>query len=193
MRTNLKGKASKRILALLMGTFFIAVGIVPAMAGPHGSSSAWQARGMSEKKHHRSALGIWRNPQLVQDLGLTEDQVNKLKDADFASREKRLGLNAQLDTQRLQMDKFFSSDSVDSNAVRQHAKKIADIKGALFVQKVESRLTVDSILSADQVEKLRQLNMKQRNKGFCQGRKSGFGKNRANQPGACLTTSALNE
>jgi len=193
MRTNLKGRVSKRILAPLMVIFFIAVGIVPAMAGPHGSSGAWQERGMSGKKHHRSALGIWRNPQLVQDLGLFEDQVSKLKDADFASREKRLGLEAQLETQRLQMDKVFSSDSVDSNAVRQHAKKIADIKGELFVQKIESRLTVGSILSADQVEKLRQLKMNQRNKGFCQGNKSGFGKNRANQPCAYLTTSALKE
>jgi Spy/CpxP family protein refolding chaperone len=53
------------------------------------------------------------------------------------------------------MDKAFSGDSIDDKAVRQLAEKIAGVKGDLFVQDVESRLTIGKILSADQMDKLK--------------------------------------
>ena len=172
MNTELIKKIGKGVMVLLISTAFIAICAIPAMAGMPAPANTWQERGMDRLKHHRPALGIWRSPQMVQKLELSKKQVNQLREADFTSREKQLELKAQLDSFRLQMDKAFSGDSVDDKAVRHLAEKIAGVKGDLFVQNVESRLTVGKILSADQMDKLKLHRMHHKKKASCQCGKS---------------------
>lgn len=160
MKTKENGTSGKGILVLLIAALFVSAGGVPAVAGMHGLQDR-QGNGMEARHHHRSALGIWRNPTLAQELELTDDQVLQLRNSEFSAREKQLKLKAQLDGYRLEMTKAFSGDSVDEKTVRPLAEKIADVKGALFVQRVESRLTVADILNADQIEKLKTLKGKQ--------------------------------
>ncbi len=92
---------------------------------------------------------------MVQELGLTDEQVKGLREADFAHREKRLQLKSQLDGLHLQMEKLFSADPVDELDVLKLAQKISDLKGKLFVRKIESRLAVGKLLTADQLKKLK--------------------------------------
>ena len=155
-------------MVMLISASFIAVCAIPTMAGMPAPEEPWQERGMDRPKHCLPALSIWRNPQMVQKLELSEKQVDQLRDADFTSREKQLELKAQLDRFRLQMDKAFSVGSVDDEAVRQLAEKIAGVKNDLFVQDVESRLTVGKILSADQMNKLELDRMDRMKRGSCQ-------------------------
>jgi Spy/CpxP family protein refolding chaperone len=91
---------------------------------------------------------------MVQELGLTDEQVKGLREADFAHREKRLQLKSKLDGLHLEMEKLFSADAVDEAKVLQVAQKISDLKGKLFVRKIESRLAVGKLLTADQLKKL---------------------------------------
>ena len=91
---------------------------------------------------------------MVQKLGLTDEQVKGLREADFAHREKRLQLKSKLDGLHLEMEKLFSADSVDEAKVLQVAQKISDLKGKLFVRKIESRLAVGKLLTADQLKKI---------------------------------------
>jgi Spy/CpxP family protein refolding chaperone len=169
MNTELRKKLGTSFMVFLITAAFIAVCAIPSMAGMPAPAEPWQERGMDRPKHQRLALGIWRNPQMVQKLELSEKQANQLRDADFTSREKQLELKAQLDRLRLQMEKAFSGDSVDDNAVRHLAEKIAGVKGDLFVLNVESRLTVGKILSADQMDKLKLHRMHHKKRGPCQG------------------------
>jgi Spy/CpxP family protein refolding chaperone len=172
MNTGLRKKIGTSFMVLLITTSFITVCTIPTMAGMPAPAEPWQDRGMDRPQYHRPAPGIWRNPQTVQELGLSEKQVNQLRDADFASREKQLELKAQLDSLRLQMDKAFSGDSVDDKTVHRLAEEIAGIQGDLFVQNVESRLTVGKILSADQMDMLKRHRLHPEKKGPCRGAKS---------------------
>ena len=89
----------------------IAVCFIPAIAGAFVPGDGRQDKGIDRKGLHRSALGIWRNPQMVQKLELTPEQVKKVREADFTFREKQLPLKAQLESLRLQMEKAFSDES----------------------------------------------------------------------------------
>jgi len=102
-----------------------------------------------------SPLGIWQNPKMVQKLELTDKQVEGLKKADFAHREKCLELKSKLDVLHLELEKLFAAESVDEAKVLEVAQKISDLKGKLFVQRIESRLAVAKLLTADQVGKLK--------------------------------------
>ena len=168
MKTS--GKLSKGLMVLLIAVFFLTVWFVPAIARMHGPTDTWRGKGMErQQQHQRSALGFWRNPQLVQELDLTDDQLSRLRDSEFASREEQLKLKAQLDGYRLEMEKAFSGESIDDKAVRQLAEKMADVKGNIFVQNVESRLSVGKILNADQINKLKSHKRYQMRNRQCKG------------------------
>jgi len=154
MNSKLSKKFGTGVMVLLITVCF-----TPAIAGAFLSGDGKHEKGFDMKDRHRPALGIWRNPQMVQKLELSVEQVKQLRDADFTFREKMLELKAQLDSLRLQMDKAFSDDIVDNTAVLSLAEKIAGLKGKMFIQKIEVRLEVGRLLSADQINKLRLYDM----------------------------------
>ena len=166
MNSKLGKKLGTGVVVLLITVCFI-----PAVAGAFAPGDERQGKGFNRKDRHRPALGIWRDPQMVQKLGLTAEQVKQLRAEDFTFREKRLQLKAQLDGLRLQMDKAFSNDVVDDKAVLSLAEKISDVKGKMFIQKIEARLAVGKLLNADQINKLKQYEMHPEKQGRKHGKK----------------------
>ncbi len=179
MKTRMNQKTGTGIIVLLVATVFLTVSIVPsAMGAPPWDGSRGQRGGDKRgQRQDRAILGIWNSHQAIERLGLSEDQVQQLRDADFASREKRLALKTELDKLRLQMDKAFAQDGADQKTVRQLAQKVADTQGKMFVQKTEDRLSLESILTADQVQKMERDTRYQRRGGPGSGGRS-YGKNR---------------
>lgn len=191
MSTNLREHLGTGAVAVLIAVIFTAICIIPAMAEMTPPADRWHEKGKGRHKRQGAFLGMWRNPQLVQALELSENQIDQLRDADFATREKHLELKAQLDTFHLHMEKAFSDESVDENAVRQLAADIADMRGRLFVQNVESRLAAGKILSADQLGKLRLMKMQQGREGQRKGKKPVSARPSANQADAPAFSYAL--
>ncbi|MDY6838906.1 MAG: hypothetical protein SWH78_13150 [Thermodesulfobacteriota bacterium] len=166
----MKSKHFKKLGTTVM-VLLITVCFIPSIAGASEPGDGRQGKGFDRKDHHRSALGIWRDPQMVQKLELAQSQVKQIRDADFAFSEKRLALKAQLDSFRLQMDKAFSDDVVDETTVLKLGQKISDVKGKLFIQKIEGRLALRKILNAEQIKKLSVQKMCQEKNGPRQGQK----------------------
>jgi len=154
MNSNLRQKFFTGAMVLLVTVFFI-----PAFAGAFTPGQCKPDKGFGMKKHHVSPLGIWQNPKMVQELGLTDEQVKGLREADFSHREKRLQLKSKLDGLHLEMEKLFSADPVNESDILQLAQKISDIKGKLFVRRIESRLAVGKLLTADQLKKLKMFDL----------------------------------
>ena len=163
-------KLGKKIGTGIMA-FLLTICFIPAISGAFAPGDGRQYSGFHKGGHRGPALGIWRDSQMVQKLGLTQDQVKQIRDADFTFREKHLALKAQLDGLRLQMDKAFSQDVVDDTVVLKIAKTISDVEGKLFVGKIETLLTLGKILNADQIKKLKLYEMKQKRKDMKQCRK----------------------
>jgi Spy/CpxP family protein refolding chaperone len=108
---------------------------------------------------------------MVTQLQLSNQQVDQLRGLDFAHREKHQALKAQLDGLRLQLDKAFTDDNVDKASVRQTAQKIAEVKGGMFVERIDSRLAFENILTAEQIDRLKQYPMGSKMKGKQQGQR----------------------
>lgn len=174
MNSNLKKKFFTGAMVFLVTVFFI-----PAFAGAFTPGSCKPHKGFGMKRHHVSPLGIWQNPKMVQELGLSDEQVKGLREADFTRREKHLKLKSQLDSLYLQLEKLFSADPVDEAKVLQLAQKISDLKGKLFVQKIESRLAVGKLLTADQLKKLKMFDL---HHPAMHGKKHGKEKHHRNAP-----------
>ncbi|MBT8352480.1 MAG: Spy/CpxP family protein refolding chaperone [Deltaproteobacteria bacterium] len=149
MNSNLRQKFLTGTMILLVTVFFI-----PTFSGAFTPGEYKSGKRFGMKRHHMSHLGMWQNPKMIQELGLTDEQVRELRKADFIHREKRLQLKSKLDGLRLEMEKLFSVESVNETEVLQIAQKISDQKGKLFVRKIESRLAVRKLLTAEQLKKL---------------------------------------
>ena len=167
MNSNLSKKIGTGVFVLLITVCFI-----PAIAGAFAPGDGKHYRGLDSKGRHRNVLGIWRDPLMVQELGLTAEQVKKVRDADFAFREKGLSLKAQLDSLRLQMEKAFTEDVDDDKAVLSLAEKISDVKGKLFIQKIEARLAGKKLLNADQINQLKLYDMDKKKQDRKNGKKA---------------------
>lgn len=78
--------------AFLVIFFFISPPAWPFMppegGGDKGKDVIW---------HHMPPWEIWPNPEMMQDLGLTDEQVKKLTDVIFICREKHMELKSQID------------------------------------------------------------------------------------------------
>ena len=158
MSANIRKEIGTGIMAVLL-----AAAIVPSIAeARRGNCNKGGGQGMGmncDMKGGRggAAFGIWQNPQAVQDLGLSADQVKKLKAAEFASREKQLPLMNEIDGLRLKMDQAFAADPVDEKAVLELTEKIAAVKGKLAVQRAEDKLALGKVLTPEQMDKMKTL------------------------------------
>jgi len=150
MNSNFRQKFLTGAMVLLVTVF-----VIPDFAGAFTQGQCRPGKGFGMKKHYMSHLGIWQHPKMVQELGLTDKQIEGLKKADFAHREKCLELKSKLDALHLELEKLFVAESVDEVKVLQVAQKISDLKGKLFVQRIESRLAIVKLLTAGQVSKLK--------------------------------------
>jgi len=148
---------SKKIGIGIMVFQMIAICFIPVMAGAFAFEEGRPAKGIEGPCHHPPgpSLGMWRDPRMIQQLELTEAQINQLREADFAAREEGLALKAQLDGLRLKMDQAFTEETIDAAAIRDLAVKMSEVKGKMFVQRIESRLTLAKILNQNQLDELK--------------------------------------
>jgi Spy/CpxP family protein refolding chaperone len=173
MKTRINKKIATAVLAgLLTISFLPMTANACRKGGGQGQGGGCAMKGGQNGKLSGGALGIWKNAQSVKDLGLSTDQVSKLKNADFTAREKQQALRAEMNSLRLKMEQSFSADKVDEDAVRKLSKKIATVKGQMIEQRTETKLTMDKLLTPEQIAKLKTLR---------QGKK-GQGKNGMNKP-----------
>lgn len=124
--------------------------LLPGLAMARMNCQDRPGRGLGMNHNQMGYCRIWRNPEMLQALKLTDGQVKALKDLDFSFRERALTLKGRLDGLRLQMAKSFAADTVDEPAVLELARKVSDVKGKLFVQKIEARLAAEKILTVEQ-------------------------------------------
>lgn len=147
---SIRGHNLARYGLVLLVTLFL----FPAVAGAHRHGDGPPDRGTDMRHHGSYHSGIWRNVAAVDTLGLSDQQLQQLKEADFSHREKRLALQAQLETLRLKMDKGFGADRPDEEALLLIASQIADLQGQVFILKIESRLAMERVLTVEQRKKL---------------------------------------
>lgn len=148
---SVKQKIFRLAIFFLVGIFFI-----PATASAFRQGPGKCERGMGKpmKMMQWSSLHIWNNPEIVDKLALSDEQIARLKEADFAMRENHLELRSELNRLNLGMERAFSDKPVNNAEILEMANKMAEIRNKLFVDRIESRLKMVEILNDEQLEKL---------------------------------------
>jgi Spy/CpxP family protein refolding chaperone len=144
----------KHLFSISTAMIMILVFSIPVIAGQHERGRNDGYWGQGQKRHAMNYSRLWEDPDVVKELGLSNEQVEKIKQADFSFREEHIKQKAELEQYRLELEKAFSSEPVEKAAVLKSAEKISDIRGKMFLSKTEYRLDLKSLLTPDQNKKL---------------------------------------
>jgi Spy/CpxP family protein refolding chaperone len=87
-------------------------------------------------------------------LELTDDQIAKIKDLNFADRNKMIDLRASLEKAQLKMQHEMRAESPSKAAVLAAAKEVDTIKGQITEERINHRFDLRGVLTADQLKKL---------------------------------------
>lgn len=101
---------------------------------------------------------FWRLRRLAvmrEVLGLTDDQVIKIKDIFSEGGKARIQARAEIRVARLEMRQLMRNDNVDRAAVDRKIKEISSLREKLMRNRIETRLKIRAVLTPEQRKKAR--------------------------------------
>jgi len=105
----------------------------------------------------RRGPDVDRKARFRKALGLTDAQVADLRKLRAEGQKKRIQAHADAKVARLELRELLLAKTVDESAVRAKGKQVADLQSAMASERLESRLAMRRILTAEQAEKMMQL------------------------------------
>ncbi|TAL33455.1 MAG: periplasmic heavy metal sensor [Spirochaetes bacterium] len=92
---------------------------------------------------------------IKEQLGLSDDQVNKIDAINTEHRKQMLTIREQLEPRRIRLEKMLLEENVDLSQVRAVLKEIADLQVELRLLRIKHHIAIEKVLTADQRAKLR--------------------------------------
>ena len=89
----------------------------------------------------------------ADDLGLTDDQMDKLADMRFEHQKEMIKKKAALKEARLELRHLMRDAEVDRKAALSRQEKISAIKADIARAKLDHRLGMRTVLSAEQLDR----------------------------------------
>lgn len=166
-------KRNVRVCALILGGL-LALPVGAVAQGPED----WGPRGGGYGRGFGGPLfGFLHNERMKAELGLTDEQANKLLQIFMNSRKAGIRTRADLQIRRLELHEIMMGDKADREAAMKKVQEISDLRAQTMRSHVESMLAAKTILTPDQQKKIHAMmadRMSRRGEGF-QGRR-GFGR-----------------
>jgi Spy/CpxP family protein refolding chaperone len=117
-------------------------------------------------EHHDQFFG---DPErMKKELKLTDEQVVKIEGINKEHRKKMLDYKEKLAPREIQLKKLLLEDTVDMTSVRSLLKEIGDLRVELQALRIEHRLDIEKVLTAEQKAKMRQHRKHMMQKGMCE-------------------------
>ncbi len=93
---------------------------------------------------------------LQSDIGLSDEQMAELRRIRSGGRKAAIRRNAEMRIARLELDEILGAATVDEARIAARVKAISDLQAAAFKDRIESRLAVRRLVTAEQYQKMQQ-------------------------------------
>ncbi len=133
----------------------------PLAASPNpGESleSEFAQEEQAERPRGRARLGaLLRDPEIRHQLGITQEQLDRLTEGAYQHRRRLIRLRADLRLERLEMRRLLREDVPDRRALLEGLERLIQLRGEIARARLERRLEGREVLSPDQRQQLRDL------------------------------------
>jgi periplasmic protein CpxP/Spy len=149
-RNNLKYPAMVLSLASLLS-------LAPALAQDfHGPAGGPQGPPPMERAFHGGGPGRWwDNPNVAQQIGLTDDQKKKMDDIFQQHKLQLIDLKAAVEKQEAIMEPLIQADQPDEAKILSQIDAIAQARAELEKANARMLLGIRTVLTPDQWKKVR--------------------------------------
>jgi Spy/CpxP family protein refolding chaperone len=96
----------------------------------------------------------WKNPEMVEKLGVTADQQKKMDDIFQQHRLKLIDLNASVEREEVTLEPMMGADQPDEARIVAQIDKVAQARAELEKANARMLLGIRRILTPDQWKKL---------------------------------------
>lgn len=125
----------------------------PAMQMPDGPGGPPMARAFRVERFGR----WWNNPDLAQQLNLTDQQKKQMDDVYLQSRLKLIDLHANLEKQETLLQPMIEADQPDEAKILSQIDAVAQARAELEKANAHMLFDIRKTLTADQWQKLKTL------------------------------------
>jgi len=131
---------------------------------PPGDVTYFRARthmgGAMGEMSIRGPMGEWwKNPELAQKVGLSDEQTQQLDKISYESRLKMIDLHATLEKQGLILGRLLQADHPNEDEALGQVDKVSQARAAVERARVQTMLSTRNVLTAEQWKKLRTARM----------------------------------
>ena len=144
----------------------------PGGAGRTRGSRGFRARSFRGRSGRGGGRGWVGNPRLYEELGLTDEQTEKLRSLRVEARKAAVRNRADLQVQRIELGELLRADSPSKAQVDRKVQEITKVQGAAFAARINTMLSTKAVLTPEQRAKARELR-KNRGRRFRGGRGGG--------------------
>lgn len=105
----------------------------------------------------------WENPAIAKQIGLSDEQVQKIDALATAHRKEMIKMEADLKIASLELDEMFDKME-NEGAIRKKSAEVQKLKERIYNSRLEHRLAVHKQLNAEQRKKLLEMRPLGKNK-----------------------------
>ncbi len=98
----------------------------------------------------------WRRPEIVQMLGLTDEQQSKLEQVSLKAMNELIDHRAELEKANVALRAELDQPQLNREAIRKAAARVSEARGRLFERELMMLFDMRSVLSDTQWTKMRQ-------------------------------------
>ena len=98
--------------------------------------------------------GFLNHPEVQKKLGLTDDQISKIKAIHRENEKKKIRHSADLEIARIELEETLRSDEIDKSAIDELVDRMGELHKQQIRGSVDHLLAVREVLDATQIEKI---------------------------------------
>ena len=100
-------------------------------------------------------MAMLENDRVKAELGLTDEQVSRLRQITVDTEKSTVKVGADLAVQGIELRELLRADKPDRDAVMKKVQEISDLRGEMMKQHVEALLAAKTVLTPEQQKKIR--------------------------------------
>jgi Spy/CpxP family protein refolding chaperone len=115
----------------------------------------WQRGGRRGFGGGAGLLRMAENPRVRQYLGLTDEQVGRLHKIGVDAQKASVQTHADLQLRHIELRELLRADSPDHDAIMKKIDEVSALQGKMAKQGVETLLSARSVLTPEQLKKVK--------------------------------------
>ena|GEM_PF-1660825 len=115
----------------------------------------WERGGRHEFGGGEHLLRMAEDPRVRMFLGLTDEQVGRLHKIGVEAEKASVQTRADMELRHIELRELLRADNPDHDAIMQKLDEVNTLRGKMEKQQVETLLSARSVLTPEQVKKVR--------------------------------------